>query len=163
MLKELFTIKDERLKSQNHKIGSEGFYIVFSLLFISVIAKQTFFDIPMSEYWTEFAILMIGAAYTTVRHVRNGTFSLGIGGSKASKKKTCYFMMSVIAGIVIGASIVIRNSLRYGFDAVILLFALPVVLVMALLVFMLLNSLDKSALRRAEKMAGDGENDETGT
>lgn len=157
MLRELFTIKDERLKAQNHKICSEGFYIILGLLFASYLIKSVFLNIPMREYWTEFAIFMIGAVYTTVRHVLNGTFTLALSGKNASEKKRVYYIIiSIVSGVATGIGVGLRNYFAYGFDSVMIIFVvLPIMCFMTPLVYLLLYSLDRSASKRADKIAGE--------
>lgn len=162
MLGELFRIKDERLKAQNHKICSEGFYIMFGLLFISYMLKSVFLNIPMREYWTEFAILIAGAVYTTVRHVLNGTFTLALSGKNASERKRVYYIIiSIVSGVATGIGVGLRNYFAYGFDAIMIIFVvLPIMCFMTPMIYLLLYSLDKGASKRADKIAGEGEDKE---
>lgn len=162
MIGKIFVIKDERLKTQNHKICSEGFYIVFGLLFISFIIKSIFLNIPMREYWTEFVIFMVGAVYTTIRHVLNGTFTLSLSGKNAAEKKRVYYIIiSIVSGATTGLAVGLRNYLAYGFDAIMIIFVvLPIMCFITPMIFVLLYSLDKSASKRADKIAGESEDKE---
>ena len=58
-------IKDERIVSINNKIQSEAFLVVVLLLGISIFVKGYFYNMSVSSYITEMAVMVIALAYSS--------------------------------------------------------------------------------------------------
>lgn len=103
-------IKDERIVSINNKIQSEAFLVVVLLLGISIFVKSYFYNMSVSSYITEMAVMVIALAYIVVRSATLGYTSLD------SSKRGKLITILVILGLSLIVSIVngVRNYSTYA-------------------------------------------------
>lgn len=102
--------KDERIVSINNKIQSEAFLIAVLLLGISIFIKGYFYDMPVSSYITELAVMVIALAYIVVRGAILGYNSLD------TSKRGKYITILATFGLSLAVSIAngVRNYTSYG-------------------------------------------------
>lgn len=81
-------LQDERITAEHQKLNSQGFYIIFAGLMVSLVVKVFIFHWDM-KYWLDVFLIMIAACiYITVKAIRRGLYLLpGQAGEKPNFKK----------------------------------------------------------------------------
>ncbi len=59
-------IKDERIQSSMRHITSQGFFIWFILMNVSLLYRQFYLKQPVEQYWDLAAIFFIGAIFVSI-------------------------------------------------------------------------------------------------
>mgnify|MGYP005786590095 CR=1 FL=1 len=102
--------KDERTILLNHKIQSEAYILIVSLLCISVFIKTYILNLSVSDYIAELVIIIVSLIYTTIRGSAAGYVSIDT--SRHGRK----LLIAGILGVSLAVSIAsgIRNYSLYG-------------------------------------------------
>lgn len=103
-------IKDERIVGVNNKIQSEAFLVVELLLGISIFIKGYFYNMSVSSYITEIAVMVIALGYIVVRGAMLGYNSLD--SSKSGKLIT--ILVTVGLSLLVSIANGVRNYSTYG-------------------------------------------------
>ncbi len=104
-------VKDERVVSAKRKIQSDGFALVWLLLWVSVLVQQFVFNAPLSQYLVELVIVLAMSFYILVANVLKGN-DLNLSNSKRSK--VLMIVQSLIAGATVAVINTVQNYYQYG-------------------------------------------------
>jgi len=104
--------EDERIKSANNKIHSEGFVLLLYGLLILIIIRVIILGHPFHSTW-DIILLFLGASlYVTLRHVLSGNFSEEYEAIQASFR---HKLSMVFSGLLAGIFFTVFRLLREGF------------------------------------------------
>jgi hypothetical protein len=95
-MKKIRKIIDERQELEMLKIEHLGFWIMFWLLFASIIVKTTM-GMSFKQFGVEFGIFMIGCIFTLIGYLHKGTWD--------AYTKPCiktYLLYSIAGTIIVG-------------------------------------------------------------
>lgn len=149
-------IKDERVIQLNNKIQKEAYLLVLFLAVASICIKSYVMEMPVKQYMTELAIIILSTLYIAVRSMFLGYEFMN--DTKSSK------ILTVLAILVLSLAVSIINGIKnyslYGnkytgildghFIAVLVVtFISSVIFITA--TFALLYGVNKAGQRRLEK------------
>jgi uncharacterized membrane protein len=95
-MKKIKKVVDERQELEILKVEHLGFWIMFWLLFISIIVKTTM-GMPFKQFGVEFGVFMIGCIFTIIASLRKGAWD--------AYTKPCiktYLLYSIAGTIIVG-------------------------------------------------------------
>jgi len=103
-------VKDERVITQQRKINSEAFGILFVLLLGAMIIQLYFLDAEPKQYAAELICLFIACVYIMVRHLTLGLDLFGEG----KRAKYIPLLSSVVSGVIFTTITGVINYFRYA-------------------------------------------------
>ncbi len=102
-------IKDERILHMQQKIAGDAYSIAVILLFLSMLVKIYWMELPFAACFTELAVILICSVYVVTANLLGG--SAGFESKKDSVKT--YGLKSAAMGIVVSAPVSTVNYFRY--------------------------------------------------
>ena len=106
MKKESF--QDERVVIQRQKVQSEGFLIVFFILFISASVQSFVLNAPVEQYAVEMICFLGMSAYLLIRNIAFGNNLFDDNNNESAKVKPLVY--SLVVGVITTA---IHGVLNY--------------------------------------------------
>lgn len=103
-------IKDERLELLNSEVLKEAYYVIISILCLSILIKIYAFNVAFPQVATELVAIILSAAYISVRSAFVGLSEI----DSLWNSKKINIIVDVFLGLAITIATGFKNYSKYG-------------------------------------------------
>ena len=147
---------DEREEQEMNRIGSTMFWVVYILLFVSIMA-QMIMGAEYTQYIAEFVIFMIACVAMVVISIRGGHWEVYV--APKTRNNVIYGLISAVIATGMGVAIA-REKLFTDFTMIKLGIIVAVFIGTFVVTFVILQITMFMTLKRREKIADQMEDEE---
>lgn len=145
-------IKDERLELLNSEVIKEAYYVIISILCLSILIKIYAFNVGFSQVATELVAIILSGAYISVRSAFVGLSEI----DSLWNSKKISIIVDVFLGLIITIATGFENYSKYGEHYttpldIHFLAVLGIIFVSSTLFLILIDNIVKSIIKSVNK------------